>query len=656
MNQELWLEAGLRAGALPGLGLGAARLVRGAEARRLVLLLALGASVAAPAVTWVSRTAAPSAQVRLPRLPFAEPTPMEAPVLSGALTAGAPLASGGAAPRPEGVRWSPGLGAVWALGALWLLTRGVVSLGRTRALARRASPLDPERAAQVCGQAGGRALIRVTDELETPAVAGLFRPVILMPRSALGWSPQRWRAVLLHELAHVRRGDTRGQFLGTVACALYWPLPLVWMAAREFRRACEFAADEAALAAGETPSAYAEHLLAVATGRPAPAAALGVASRPSELGQRIEAVVAPGARPHPLTALRALALQGTAASLLGLVACAGSEPSAQPSTSPAAAAPATAVAKVEAQEAGTDSTIVPSLQALAEQEVRKIEQEHAGRATIVAIEPATGFVVAMAGSLARAASYEPGSTIKPITVAIALDTGAITAQQSFFCEQGARAYGSEKMRDASPHGQLDVGEILAVSSNIGTSKIYDQLGGERLIRGFERFHLGEALSGVPASPLPPVPADRSLQGAVLSLGVNLTVSPLRLAAAYAALASGGQYRTPVLRRSEATAPQRVVSEASAQAVVKMLEGTVQGEQGTGKLARVNGVRVAGKTGTVNNSASAVPDRTTASFVGIVPADKPRLVILVGVEAKGASITGGNVAAPAFARLASQLPR
>jgi cell division protein FtsI (penicillin-binding protein 3) len=133
----------------------------------------------------------------------------------------------------------------------------------------------------------------------------------------------------------------------------------------------------------------------------------------------------------------------------------------------------------------------------------------------------------------------------------------------------------------------------------------------------------------------------------------MTASPLQLAAAYATFANDGAYVAPTLtRRAGLPAREVLLKPDTARTVVGMLEGVVAGDRATGKEARVAGVRVAGKTGT---SEWSVPggDGIYASFVGIVPADHPRFVIVVGVEGPREGGTGGSVAAPTFARVATR---
>jgi cell division protein FtsI (penicillin-binding protein 3) len=134
----------------------------------------------------------------------------------------------------------------------------------------------------------------------------------------------------------------------------------------------------------------------------------------------------------------------------------------------------------------------------------------------------------------------------------------------------------------------------------------------------------------------------------------VTASPLQIAAAYATLANEGEYVAPTRTHRTGPAPrERVMKAETARNVVSMLEGVVYGEKGTGKLARVDGVRVAGKTGTASWDLPGGGEGIYASFVGFVPSTSPRFVIVVGVEQPKGEGGGGVVAAPAFSKVASR---
>src|SRR5581483_9973301 len=207
------------------------------------------------------------------------------------------------------------------------------------------------------------------------------------------------------------------------------------------------------------------------------------------------------------------------------------------------------------------------------------------------------------------------------------------------------------IHDAEPRPTetLTVGQILAHSSNVGAITLAELLGRQRLSDWISRFGFGRA-TGIDFPGESP--------GIVLPIDQGIAVTPVQMAAAYAAIANGGVWLTPHLvdRVAGGGRPhverRRVVSRGVAAQLVSMLENVVE-EGGTGTLAALSGYTVAGKTGT-----AAKPDRegysTTkyvASFVGMVPASKPRLVILVAVDEPHGQIFGGLVAAPAFKEIA-----
>jgi cell division protein FtsI (penicillin-binding protein 3) len=491
------------------------------------------------------------------------------------------------------------------------------------------------------------------DDLDGPATTGVLAPVVLVPRASQEWTEARRIAVLQHEIAHIRQMDCLAQILAQLACALYWPNPLVWLAARRLRLERELAADDAVIAAGTRATSYAEDLLVIAGARPAPTGAMGMAER-SQLAARVTAIVSPGRARLPLSRPRAAIVVAGAAAVLFVVACAApaaQAPAAPPPTAPLPAAP------------GAASTIDHRLQQLADEEIdRTVAEWQPAAAAIVVLDPATGEILANAGrahggraDVALQRAYVSGSTFKPVLLAAALDEGVVTPADRFDCENGKRAYGARILHDAGSNGTLTVPEMLAVSSNIGFAKVFDRLGGDRLGRWLRRLHFGAApaLSGAAAGELPARIEDRSFEGAAIAIGAGrMTATPLQLAAAYAALANDGIYQAPTLTRRSPAPGEPLMKPSTARAVVAMLEEAVNGERATGKLARIAGVRVAGKTGT----SEFLPDGSEgvyASFVGIVPADHPRFVILVGVESPRGGQSGGKVAAPAFARVASR---
>lgn len=279
-----------------------------------------------------------------PAMPAAAPLAWHAHVVPGPLAA--PMVATGATmvaqswPGAARVPWTMGVGVVWAAGAGLVLLRLVWGWAALGALARRARPVtDPgwlaalDEARLALGVRRRVRLLQAAD-VPTPLTWGTLRPAVLVPAHAAGddavagapWSAERRRAVLLHEVAHVRRLDCLLALLGHLACALWWCHPGVWWAARRLRQERERACDARVLLAGVRPSDYAECLMAIADGAPASrrlspavvAAALlprpGRPRRGSQLHARLATILTGGAAPrapHPL-APAATALAGVA--------------------------------------------------------------------------------------------------------------------------------------------------------------------------------------------------------------------------------------------------------------------------------------------------------------------------------------------------------
>jgi cell division protein FtsI (penicillin-binding protein 3) len=278
----------------------------------------------------------------------------------------------------------------------------------------------------------------------------------------------------------------------------------------------------------------------------------------------------------------------------------------------------------------------PALQSAAELELdHAMTAHHASGAIAIVLDAKTGAVLAAAtrGDGDARAPRSPGSTMKPFTFAAALEAGVVDATTRIDCAGGTRRYGDKTVTDASPHGALDLGGILAVSSNVCTAKLAEPLG-DRLAESLRRYHFAA-----------PAHIDtRSIEGASIASGGGIRASALDVAAGYTAFADGG------VHHAADGSSERVMPPDTARAVMTMLGRVVNDAGGTGQAARIDGVRVAGKTGTAQSRGG----RHYASFVGIVPADAPRFVVLVGVD--GVTGAGGTVAAPVFAKIASRALR
>jgi len=253
--------------------------------------------------------------------------------------------------------------------------------------------------------------------------------------------------------------------------------------------------------------------------------------------------------------------------------------------------------------------------------------------------------------------FEPGSTMKSFTVAAGLELGKIKPATVIKTSPGYMRIGNNTIRDAVNYGDMDITKILQKSSNIGVTKIALSMTAEEVWKSLDK--LGFGLSS--GSRFPGEGDGRigdywrwsPVQQASRAYGYGLQVTALQLARAYSVLANDGLLK-PVsfLKLEQAPEGERVMSAAVASQVRGMLESVVS-KEGTGKQAKVDGYRIAGKTGTVHKSGSGgySEDRYVAVFAGIAPASKPRLAMVVVVhDPKLGDYHGGQVAAPVFSRV------
>lgn len=309
---------------------------------------------------------------------------------------------------------------------------------------------------------------------------------------------------------------------------------------------------------------------------------------------------------------------------------------------------------------------------------------NAAGGSAVVLDPATGEILALASvptfnpneparyqrqalrNRALTDQFEPGSTFKVFTVAAALEERAVRPSDSFFCENGRFAIGRHAIHDHGGYGSLDVGRILQVSSNIGAAKIAEKLGREKLAAYQRAFGFGvkpgTGLLGEAKGSLPFPKSEIAL--ATQSFGQGLTASAVQIAAAFGAVANGGALMRPyliarvvdpdgeVVMQREPERVRQVISRGTSQELLRMMRLVVQ-KEGTAPLARMDEWEVAGKTGTAQKAEDGVYSvhKRTASFVGIAPAEAPRLVILVVIDEPQGDVYGGLVAAPAFKEIA-----
>jgi cell division protein FtsI (penicillin-binding protein 3) len=334
-------------------------------------------------------------------------------------------------------------------------------------------------------------------------------------------------------------------------------------------------------------------------------------------------------------------------------------------------------------------TLDAAIQHVVERELaRAVEERGASRGSAVFLDPQTGGVLAMATypsfdpnqfgdyppsrwrNRAIMDVYEPGSTFKIVTAAAALGSGKVRPEDVFDCEMGGITLLGILIRDHKPYGRLTFADVIAKSSNVGVIKAALLVGDEGMYRTISGFGFGRPtgidLPGESPGILHPVERWGPLAKAYISFGQGVSVTPLQLAAAVAAVANEGSLLRPhvveamgrgPVRQARFTAPPVVghpLTPSTARLLEGLLEGVVTG--GTGRGAAIDGYRVAGKTGTAQipvaggySHSSYIP-----SFVGFAPADRPRLVGIVAIAEPRGEYYGGQVAAPVFGAVARQV--
>lgn len=336
-------------------------------------------------------------------------------------------------------------------------------------------------------------------------------------------------------------------------------------------------------------------------------------------------------------------------------------------------------------------TIDADIQYYLEQELAIARETHqAERAMGIVLDAKTSEIIAIAAdpnfnpneganydALVRKNSivtdaYEPGSTLKTFTIAAALREGLIKPGTKYYCEKGKMKVGDKWIKEADVKEKwewLTVSQILEMSSNIGATKIAFDLGQEKLFKAFNDFGFGDKtgveIPGETRGILPPLPW-RIHHFSNISFGHGISVSPLQIANAYAAIANGGILNQPKILKTivnsetkeELALPEsksrRIFSEADAATLRIMLTG-VTSSFGTGSKARVSGFIVAGKTGTAQkvnpNGRGYLKGSYISSFAGFVPANDPKYVIYIAVDSSQKGYYGSDVAAPVFNKVA-----
>jgi cell division protein FtsI (penicillin-binding protein 3) len=336
-------------------------------------------------------------------------------------------------------------------------------------------------------------------------------------------------------------------------------------------------------------------------------------------------------------------------------------------------------------------TIDEVIQYIVERELEDaVGRARAKSGTMIVLDPKTGAVLAMAVSprfdpnavsalspdrwrnRALTDAYEPGSTMKAMMAAAAIEERVVRPNTMVFGEHGRMTVANTVIHDHERLGWISFAQVIQKSSNIGAAKTGIALGEHRLYRYLQAFGFGQRTEidlpgeGVGLVRDPKDWGRRSV--ASISIGQEIGVTPLQMVSAVAAIANDGVLMKPyvvseirdadnrILRQVPPQAKRRVISPETARSVTKILEGVVT--DGTGTNAAIPGFRVAGKTGTAQKidprTGAYSASRFVASFTGYAPADNPQLAMIVVIDEPQGDTLGGAVAAPVFSRVGEQV--
>ena len=327
-------------------------------------------------------------------------------------------------------------------------------------------------------------------------------------------------------------------------------------------------------------------------------------------------------------------------------------------------------------------TIDETIQYIAERALEEgYKKFNAKGASIVVVNPKTGEILAIANqptynleefskvnpenktNRALAFTYEPGSVFKIVAASAAIEENAFKETDMIFCENGSYKVGNHYLKDHDPLGTLSFKEVIEQSSNIGTTKIAQRLGADVFYKYAHKFRFGmktgiDMVGEANGWLKPPSQWSKTSIGAI-PIGQEVTVTTVQLVAAISAIANDGIYMKPYIVKEirddhdqviESFKPQevdRVISVETSRRVKSILQGVV--ENGTGKKAIINGVTVAGKTGTAQKVDGKIYSHSKfyASFVGFAPVEDPQLAAIVVLDEPRPAYYGGTVAAPIF---------
>jgi len=337
-------------------------------------------------------------------------------------------------------------------------------------------------------------------------------------------------------------------------------------------------------------------------------------------------------------------------------------------------------------------TIDEVIQYIAERELDKAYKDfNAKGASIVVMDPHTGKILALANrptydlndhtkvnkdsmrNRAICDLLEPGSVFKIVTASAALEEKRITEEDVIFCENGSYKVGGRVLHDHRPHGLLTFRQVIEESSNIGTVKVAQRLGPDKLYQYIRAFgfgsKLGIDLSGEISGMISPPRLWSKTSITSIPMGQEVGVTALQLASAISVIANGGQLMKPyvidsvrdnqgrIIKENKPELIHKVISIDTAMRIKKILTGVI--EEGTGKLAKVPGFSAAGKTGTAQKlepNGAYSHSKFVASFIGFSPAEDPILTIVVIVDEPHPYYFGGVVAAPVFQKVAADAIR
>jgi cell division protein FtsI (penicillin-binding protein 3) len=330
-------------------------------------------------------------------------------------------------------------------------------------------------------------------------------------------------------------------------------------------------------------------------------------------------------------------------------------------------------------------TIDETIQFIAERALDRVYKKYNCKgASIIVMDPKTGEILAFANrptyNLEEASksspesrtdraivfTYEPGSVFKIVTASAALQEGVIREKDLINCEHGAYRVANHILHDHEPLGTITFKQVIEKSSNIGTTKVAQRLGAQRVYNYAHRFRFGMKtgidLPGEAQGILKPVGQWSKTSIGAVPIGQEVTVTPIQLAGAISAIANDGIYMRPfvvkyikdsqgqVILQHNPQVLDKVISRATSERMKAILKGVV--DEGTGTKAAIPGVTVAGKTGTAQKVVSGIYSHSHfyATFAGFAPVEAPRLAAVVVFDDPHPAYYGGTVASPVFAEV------